>query len=143
MSLKRRQRDGLGNSGVLHQGVANGLALAIPLWAGIGIGFILLVLERPISEAESTVLMIAGACEFILLRHVLLRSAESRAPDSEPLARPVPATQRARPRRPILRQALTLSALAAAYLQYYYWDVQLQIASLNSVTVFVAAPAVG
>jgi len=143
MRTKHRQRDGPGNSGALRQGVVNALVLAIPLWAGIGIAFILLVLQRPISEAESAALMIAAACEFFLLRHVLLRTAAARTPDSEPLARPVPAMQRPSRRRPVLKQALTLSALAATYLQYYFWDVQLQIASLNSVTVFVAAPATG
>lgn len=37
----------------------------------------------------------------------------------------------------ILRQSLLLSALVGAYLQYYFLDVHLQIASLHSVTVFV------
>jgi len=31
----------------------------------------------------------------------------------------------------------------ATYLHYYFWDVQLQIASLNSVTVFVPVTMAG
>lgn len=37
----------------------------------------------------------------------------------------------------ILRQSLFLSALVGAYLQYYFLEVHLQIASLRSITVFV------
>jgi len=142
MQMKRRQLDAPGNSGALRQSVVNALVLAIPLWAGIGVAFILLVLERPIGEAESTVLAIAAACEFLLLRH-FRRTARTRAPDSEPLARPVPAMRRPSPGRALAKQSLALSALVGAYLQYYFWDVQLQIASLHSVTVFVAVSAAG
>jgi len=42
-----------------------------------------------------------------------------------------------------LKRPLLLLGLAGAYLHYYFWDVQLQIASLRSVTVFVSAPAIG
>lgn len=44
---------------------------------------------------------------------------------------------RAATRRRIVREALLLGALAAAYLHYYYWEVELQIASLHAVKVFV------
>ena len=36
-----------------------------------------------------------------------------------------------------VRELVSFGALAAAYLQYYMLDVMLQIASMNSVTVFV------
>ncbi len=39
-----------------------------------------------------------------------------------------------------LRELSLLGLLAMSYLHYYYWDVQLQIAALNSVRVFVPAP---
>jgi len=142
MQMKRRQLDSPGSPGALRQSVVNGLVLAIPLWAGIGIAFILLVLERPISEPESTVLMIAAACELILLRH-FKRTAKARTSDSVPLARPAMAMQRPSPRRSLAKQALALSGLVATYLHYYFWDVSLQIASLNSVTVFVLPTTLG
>ena len=37
----------------------------------------------------------------------------------------------------IIREALLLGLLLAAYLHYYYWDVSLQVASLSQVRVFV------
>ena len=37
----------------------------------------------------------------------------------------------------LLRQSLSLSGLAGAYLQYYFVEVNLQIASLHSLTVFL------
>jgi hypothetical protein len=40
-------------------------------------------------------------------------------------------------RRGIVRGAILLALVAAAYLQYYYWDVKLEIASLPGVEVFV------
>jgi hypothetical protein len=39
--------------------------------------------------------------------------------------------------RRIVREALLLGLLSAAYLHYYYWDVSLQIASLHQVRIFV------
>ena len=49
-------------------------------------------------------------------------------------------SQRTRPAiapKALIRQSLALSALVGAYLQYYFIDVNLQIASLHSLTVFV------
>jgi len=37
----------------------------------------------------------------------------------------------------LFKRTLALSALVGSYLQYYFWDVNLQIASLNSLTVFL------
>ena len=39
--------------------------------------------------------------------------------------------------RRVIRETLLLGCLLAAYLHYYYWDVNLQIASLRQVQVFV------
>ena len=41
----------------------------------------------------------------------------------------------------LLRQSLALSALAAAYLQYYFLEVHLEISSLSSLTVFLPLTA--
>lgn len=45
--------------------------------------------------------------------------------------------QRTGMRRGIIRGAILLVLILAAYLQYYYWDVKLEIASLPAVQVFV------
>ena len=60
------------------------------------------------------------------------------------VAAPPPAKPAGRPariqsvRRSTLRHTASFAALSIAFLQYYFWDVGLQIASLNSITVFVA-----
>ena len=145
--------------------LVNGLVIAIPLWVILGVVLALVFQHWPLEEAGSAALMFAAVCEAILLRpllrpylrklqHVLrdqdspqsvlenvtgrrfysiedlLRYVES---NSAPLiqARPVVAPYS------IFRQALTLSALVGAYLQYYFLEVELQIASLHSLTVFV------
>ena len=48
----------------------------------------------------------------------------------------------AREKRRMVREVALLLILALSYLHYYYWDVQLQIAALRSVNVFVPAPEV-
>lgn len=53
-----------------------------------------------------------------------------------PPARAVPNPGAARPST--MRQTVAFASLAIAYLHYYFWDVNLQIASLHSLTVFVA-----
>ncbi len=57
-----------------------------------------------------------------------------------PATRPAAAsrTSSVRERPSTLRQTVAFASLAIAYLQYYFWDVNLQIASLHSVTFFVA-----
>ena len=60
-----------------------------------------------------------------LLRYVKQKSAPSNQ------ARPVVAPHA------LFRQSLALSALVGAYLQYYFLEVNLQIASMHSLTVFV------
>ena len=43
--------------------------------------------------------------------------------------------------RSTLRHTAEFAGLAIAFLQYYFWDVGLQIASMNSVVVFVTVPS--
>ena len=50
-------------------------------------------------------------------------------------------TERRGSRRRIARETLLLGLLAASFLHYYFWDVNLQIAALRSVTFVVPAPA--
>lgn len=57
-----------------------------------------------------------------------------------PAARPaaVSRTGSTSERPSTLRQTAAFASLAIAYLHYYFWDINLQIASLHSLTVFVA-----
>lgn len=134
MPLQAPRHEDKADSDGLGQGLLNGLLLAIPLWACIGIGFIRLVLERPLNQVEQTVLVVAAVVELVLLLPSLaklrprLRYAELRRATAAP---------------GMLKRVSLQSAAAAAYLHYYYWDVQLQIASLNTVTVFISVPAAG
>ena len=52
-----------------------------------------------------------------------------------------PEAHATRERRRLVREMALLLVLALSYLHYYYWDVQLQIAGLRSVNVFIPAPA--
>ena len=49
------------------------MMLAVPLWAGIGAGFIVFVLRRPFAASELWALAIAGVVEFLLLRYAWIR----------------------------------------------------------------------
>jgi len=42
-------------------------------------------------------------------------------------------------RRRMVREVALIVLLAISYLHFYYWEVQLQIAALNSVNVFIPA----
>jgi hypothetical protein len=44
-------------------------------------------------------------------------------------------------RRRMVREVALIALLAVSYLHFYYWEVQLEIAALNSVNVNVPAPA--
>jgi len=44
-------------------------------------------------------------------------------------------------RRRMVREVALIALLAVSYLHFYYWEVQLEIAALNSVNVIVPAPA--
>lgn len=147
----------------LASGLANGLLISIPLWVLIGIVLVTFFMQGPLNETASVVFMIAAVCEAILARHALraYRGRSEDGPRDHPestartqasfvnrvLRRGAAAAAHGTPRRvahgnrPRLRQAGAFGALAIAYLQYYFWDVNLQIASLNSVTVFVPVPS--
>ena len=43
-------------------------------------------------------------------------------------------------RRRMVREVALIALLAISYLHFYYWEVQLEIAALNSVNVVVPAP---
>jgi hypothetical protein len=43
-------------------------------------------------------------------------------------------------RRRMVREVALITLLAVSYLHFYYWEVQLEIAALNSVNVVVPAP---
>jgi hypothetical protein len=108
------------------------LLISIPIWAVIGVAFVLAYLRRPLSEVESAALVLAAAAEVILLRHAWRRSGgRYRNLFSQILSR-------SRGVLAPLRRSALLAGAAGAYLHYYYWDVQLQIAALPSLTVFVA-----
>ncbi len=50
-----------------------------------------------------------------------------------------PDAHRERERRRMVREVSLIVLLAVSYLHYYYWEVQLQIAALHSVSVFIPA----
>ena len=50
-----------------------------------------------------------------------------------------PLQYRVEERRRSVRELTLLGLLAASYLHYYYWDVRLQIAALDSVRVILPA----
>ena len=51
-----------------------------------------------------------------------------------------PDAHRERERRRMVREVSLLFLLALSYLHFYYWQVQLEIAALRSVSVFIPAP---
>jgi hypothetical protein len=51
-----------------------------------------------------------------------------------------PDAHRERERRRMVREVSLLVLLAVSYLHFYYWEVQLEIAALRSVGVFIPAP---
>lgn len=109
------------------QGLLSGVLLAIPIWIGIGIGVIAFVLHRRFTASEMLILAVAAAIEFLFLRYAWgwlgwrfgLRTWSG------------------------LKRAVLLSGVAVAYLHYYFWDVQTQIAMLPTVTVFVPVHQIG
>lgn len=125
-SVQRRQDNALSGSAETHAVVLGVLA---------GLLVILAVREAPITATETVILLLAGVCEVMLLRHSL-RNFGARVFYRKLLAR-------AGLSAPFAKRASALGALAATYLHYYFWDVHLQIASLNSVTVFVPVSAIG
>jgi hypothetical protein len=129
------------NRGGVH-GLALALAFVIPVWVAIGLVLMWAFQTTPITRGESAVLMIAAALEVILLRNILrTSSAAQRA--YRWISRHGVAAVLVRPWHPAVKRSLALSAVSAAYLQYYFADVYLQIASMRSVTVFVPVSLTG
>ena len=157
------ERNAAGDRYEFGRGLVNGILLAVPLWAGLGIILAALFGLGPMEEETvSAVLMIAAACAAILVRPYLralgsgirryaissrndlewvakrrITSIEDLLRSVEPKSPPIRQTRAAVPNA-LLRQSLALSALVGAYLQYYFLDIHLQIASMNSITVFLS-----
>lgn len=123
----------------LRAGLVSALLLAIPLWAAIGLALVALVAQRPLETAERIALSVAAVAELALLYYAW-RALGWRLGLREALA----GTSAARPvRGSLVRQSSFLLGVVGAYLHYYFWDVYLQIESLNSVTVFVPVARFG
>lgn len=116
----------------LVEGVVFAALLSIPLWAAIAAIAIALFQDEPVTTPQSTGFAFAAAAEALLLRYVWRRHA-LKARVAAVIAR----TAFPVDRRRVLKQAALLGSLVAAYLHYYFWDVQLQIAQLSHVTVFI------
>lgn len=116
----------------LVEGVVFAALLSIPLWAAIAAVAIALFQESPVTAMQSAAFMIAAAVEAILLRFVW-RKHDLKARILDLVARVAAPAEW----WPVVRRAAFLGGLVAAFLHYYYWDVQLQIAQLNRVTVFI------
>ena len=137
---RANSREG-GDGGVkLIQGLVSGTLLSVPLWVCIGVAVAVVFQDGPITRLQSAILLLAAAIELVLLRRTwraIYPRTRSRAPAAQPRA--VVAAVRLSQPRPLL----LLLGVAGTYLHYYFWDIQLQIASMPSVTVFVHAPALG
>jgi len=66
-----------------------------------------------------------------------LRSREAIDSFLKELAADEAARAHAATRRRIVRESILLGALIASYLHYYYWDVHLQIASMQQMRVYL------
>ncbi len=132
MVSQHQAREDDGGGGAFILGIFFALLLAIPLWAGIGIAAVLLFQEGPVTRGQTAALAAAAVVELILLRYAW-RAWRPQWSFRALLARAIAAY----PARPILKQTALLAGLAVAYLHYYFWDVQLQIATLNKVSVFI------
>ncbi|HEX9182320.1 MAG TPA: hypothetical protein VF876_03590 [Burkholderiales bacterium] len=119
-------------AGALVEGVVFAALLSIPLWAVIAGAGIALFQEGPLTALQSGLFMLAAAVEALLLRYVWRRHALK-----ERILGVVSRTVAPEDWWPVVRRVAFLGGLVAAFLHYYYWDVQLQIAQLNRVTVFI------
>jgi len=139
--MQQAGSNGSGDGGLKQfQGLVSGVLLSIPLWICIGVVIAVFFQNDSISKLQSAILFVAAAAEFILLRR-FWRATYPRTAYRAPPVRAGTATPA--PRIPHLKQTFLLLGLVGAYLHYYFWDVQLQIASMHSVTVFVQATALG
>jgi len=112
----------------------------VPLWACVGIAAFVLVQERRMDAIAATLLVATAALGLFELRRYWLRAPPRPAAVT---LQPAVATVAPRARRFQLKQTVMLACLVGAYLHYYFWDVQVQIAALPHVTVFAAAPLSG
>lgn len=127
----RQANDGLD----IARGALHGLLIAILLWTVLGIVTILVFQDCSTNEGKSLALMIAAVGATILVRPFLRALWMRRY--SEIKSALIPLSCRTHPPLSLARQTFALSALTGAYLQFYFLDVNLQIASLKSVTAFV------
>jgi hypothetical protein len=132
MVLQHQAQEEDGGGGAFILGIFFALLLAIPLWAGIGFFAILLFQDGPFTRGQTAALVTAAAVEIILLRYAW-RAWRPQWSIRALFARAIAV----RSAQPILKQTALLGGLVGAYLHYYFWDVQLQIATLNRVTVFI------
>jgi len=116
------------------QGLLIGLAAAIPLWAALGVVGILYFQEGPIREYQRIALLVAALVEVFLVGYVW-RTLQPGLWLRQVAAGPASRALALRP--PALKRTMFLAGLVGAYLHYYFWDVQLQVASLRGVVVFV------
>jgi len=138
---RQAQRDVESGRGSAY-GLALALLIAIPFWVAVGLGLTWGLQGTPITQTQSALLMIAVALEVILLRYVLRASGAAQRGRMLIASHGV-AVALMRPWPPLTKRTVALSALAGAYLQYYFLDVYLQIESMRSVTVFVAEALTG
>jgi hypothetical protein len=136
----RTLRNPLYNARFVH-GLKVALLLSIPVWMVAGLTSILTLQNSPITALECVALMCLAAAELLLLRH-FLNSRDAPARRAVPVQGSILATI-GMPWSAMVKRSLALSGMSVAFLQYYYLDVQLQIASLHSVTVFVPVNALG
>lgn len=134
------QRDTSGRHGIAYALVL-ALLLAVPLWVVVGLVLIWAFQATPITQTQSVVMFAALACELILLRYVL-RTSGALVNLRQGFERHTAVLALKTPWNPLVKQSLTLLALVGAYMQYYMWEVLVQIESLNSVTVFVPVAAI-
>jgi len=142
MPLDLPPRPGGARPDGLGLGLISGLLLAIPLWAGIGASLVVLVLHRPFAVPELAALTVAAVVEALVILYAW-RQLGWRFGLRRSLAWAGPALRASGARSTPLRRMGLLTVLAAAFLHYYYWDVQTQIAMLPAITVFVPTPRLG
>jgi len=131
----RQADDGLD----IARGALLGLLFAIPLWSVLAIAAIHVFRDGSTNEFTSLALMIAAVGATILARPFLRALWTRRRPALESAL--ILLLRRTFPPMSLGRQTLALGALTGAYLQFYFIDVNLQIASLSSVTVFLPVSA--
>ena len=123
-------------------GLVYGLVVAIPLSLLLGAVAILALQSTPVSAIQGVMFAIAAVCEYLLLRHAV-RTIGAKTVAATVLAQVRRVVRYRGSSRALAKRAIAMSALAATYLHYYFWDVQLQIASLRRVIVFVPVYATG